>query len=1328
MKKLLTFLTLLTLFFGVGWAADETVIFSEQGYSNQQEITSYSGTNFTITFDKGTNNTAPKYYTNGSSLRIYGGNTFTFSSSTKNISEIHLTFGNSDGSNEITTNVGKCAIATNGYFWQGISSSVTFTVGGTSGNRRLSKVEVTYTTGGSETTLGNPSISFSSFQEGSESIITTITPDDNATKTYYKIGENGNYAEYSKPVSIDLTQIASPITVYAYSTNGTTTTDPVSQQYTVPALSVSISPMSYEGYGPVEVKVAPTNYVGVCHRYYKINDGNQLQYTAPFTLTEPGVYTIIGYADDERVGHTKIATESATITIIESPIYGLDFYESFAKAAGTGPTDGDWSGSIASSAFTCDNPGWSYSSAYSGDQCARFGKSSENGYATTPRITGFTAGEEYTLTFKAGAWNNDGTTLNLTASNGTFKDTEGNTITSVTMLNNAWKDYEVIFVPSATTSTITFASDNKRFFLDEVRISAPIPEGDYYLVGDFNNWTQQDPDYKFTLDTNGNYYLNGVNLNAYSKFKLMKGSTWCGGGTGDNQYNVTSNWHTDMDITAGDGGKNYYMSQGGTCYLTISSDNKLTVQKDPVVIRGSFDNWSDGVTMTTTEDGWTVSLTDAFAEFVEFGFVDGWGQWHGGNGTSIKEEFLGTALDMGTNGNYVVKVPGKYTIFVNRTLTKMLADVARESHNITTVANPNGGGSVSATVNGSTATSAKYLDKVTINTSAKDGYTLSGVVVTGATSGNEITVTDNVFTMPDEDVTITATFIAGGYAITVVSPNGTTTCPTTATVGQTVSFTVAPNEGYTVNTVTASFVNNNGGTSDVAVTENNGTYSFGMPPFPVTVTVTYTKQSSGGEGEWTLVTDASQLVAGNEYIIVSRTAKIVDGSDAITNVALKVDTENNYQDATDNIELSDDNLTATPGEDVTIFTLSGQEGAWKLGFESSYLYLSSNDNRLFFGAPSTESNSKATITIDETKNYKAFIVFNDYAGSTSSPRYIQQYNNNNSGTRSARFSTYTSAQEPVYLYTHDNNVLPVITLRELCQNGVPGTGDECTIADDLQVVYVSGNSVWVKDANGQSIYMSNPAEGDKNFEVPSATGNTRPEQKDYDQSNWCELQFDELPEGISELPIIKGRTLHGKLQNRINPCLINVTVDADYIKEAVSSYAPNFYMAVNFTGSQKGYFFMNPKPQECADIVWAIYDSSNKTMIMPSNSTQNSNGFEGSFKVNMSLNENADVQLIDGVSTGKGYQHFKAIIRFKPLTAGMLKAAPSGYEYEVYPLDIKKTDVPTAINGVSINGEVKSVKYVNVAGIMSDTPFEGVNIVVTEYTDGSRTTSKMLRK
>ena len=53
--------------------------------------------------------------------------------------------------------------------------------------------------------------------------------------------------------------------------------------------------------------------------------------------------------------------------------------------------------------------------------------------------------------------------------------------------------------------------------------------------------------------------------------------------------------------------------------------------------------------------------------------------------------------------------------------------------------------------------------------------------------------------------------------------------------------------------------------------------------------------------------------------------------------------------------------------------------------------------------------------------------------------------------------------------------------------------------------------------------------------------------------------------------------------------------------------------------------------------------------------------------------------------------------------------------------------VPTGIDGVEVTSNVVGVKYYNVAGVESDKPFDGVNIVVTRYNDGSVATSKMIK-
>ena len=81
-----------------------------------------------------------KYYTTGEAIRVYGGGTFTVASADYNISRIELKFGSGDGSNAITANVGTFTSPT----WTGSSKSVTFTVGGTSGHRRIASIKVTY--------------------------------------------------------------------------------------------------------------------------------------------------------------------------------------------------------------------------------------------------------------------------------------------------------------------------------------------------------------------------------------------------------------------------------------------------------------------------------------------------------------------------------------------------------------------------------------------------------------------------------------------------------------------------------------------------------------------------------------------------------------------------------------------------------------------------------------------------------------------------------------------------------------------------------------------------------------------------------------------------------------------------------------------------------------------------------------------------------------------------------------------------------------------------------------------------------------------------------
>lgn len=78
-------------------------------------------------------------------------------------------------------------------------------------------------------------------------------------------------------------------------------------------------------------------------------------------------------------------------------------------------------------------------------------------------------------------------------------------------------------------------------------------------------------------------------------------------------------------------------------------------------------------------------------------------------------------------------------------------------------------------------------------------------------------------------------------------------------------------------------------------------------------------------------------------------------------------------------------------------------------------------------------------------------------------------------------------------------------------------------------------------------------------------------------------------------------------------------------------------------------------------------------------------------------------------------------------TPGMTgKEGPGAWKnYILYPVSVN-TNLPTGVTNVYAK-TVAGVKYVNVAGMESNTPFDGVNIMVTTYTDGTQSAVKIIK-
>ena len=78
-------------------------------------------------------------------------------------------------------------------------------------------------------------------------------------------------------------------------------------------------------------------------------------------------------------------------------------------------------------------------------------------------------------------------------------------------------------------------------------------------------------------------------------------------------------------------------------------------------------------------------------------------------------------------------------------------------------------------------------------------------------------------------------------------------------------------------------------------------------------------------------------------------------------------------------------------------------------------------------------------------------------------------------------------------------------------------------------------------------------------------------------------------------------------------------------------------------------------------------------------------------------------------------------------------AAPKDYDYpfqnyKLLVLEVEDHGIPTSIDDLNAEQGVKSVRYYNVAGMESTTPFNGMNIIVKEMNDGSKVTTKAVVK
>ncbi|MBO6306674.1 MAG: chitobiase/beta-hexosaminidase C-terminal domain-containing protein [Paludibacteraceae bacterium] len=191
------------------WVASEH--YNETTDMTAETVAFGPNNNFSIVFGAGTNTqNAPKYYTTGTAVRAYGGNTFALSSSDFKFKEIVVSFSSGEGSNEITTNVGAYETGT----WTGNSKEVVFTIGGTTGHRRIASITVTYVEAQPSVATPTFSVAEGTYFETQNVTITTATA--GATIYYTTDGTTTPTTEssvYSDPIAVSTNMTIKAIAV-----------------------------------------------------------------------------------------------------------------------------------------------------------------------------------------------------------------------------------------------------------------------------------------------------------------------------------------------------------------------------------------------------------------------------------------------------------------------------------------------------------------------------------------------------------------------------------------------------------------------------------------------------------------------------------------------------------------------------------------------------------------------------------------------------------------------------------------------------------------------------------------------------------------------------------------------------------------------------------------------------------------------------------------------------------------------------------------------------------------------------------------------------------
>ena len=612
------------------------------------------------------------------------------------------------------------------------------------------------------------------------------------------------------------------------------------------------------------------------------------------------------------------------------------------------------------------------------------------------------------------------------------------------------------------------------------------------------------------------------------------------------------------------------------------------------------------------------------------------------------------------------------------------------------------------------ASSAAFGSEVEVTATAAAGYTLKQLYYTYDVGGSVpdpiFEIENGKFTMPGTDITVVAKFEqVTKYNITVLeSENGSVAADKTAAAeGEKVTLTITPAEGYELETLTVMM-----GETPVTVAADN---TFTMPAGDVVVSATFKKIVH----TYNVVGEPAELFGtGEAWDPVSSDANMTLGADGNytwtsqptylngETVQFKVVQDRSWNSGCypegDNVKIEGlkpgtytVTVTFNPETGEVTYTVDGQADVYvwgifdgtvaanegvKMTSEDGKIYTASitvSDFNAGYGFFAMSHTLGANVNDWTTLNAHRFMAESEGDFLVNGPMMNRElglvYKNDASMKIPAGEYTLTLDLENMKLTITGGTQLSYIL-----ESGVEGV--DYTVINDLVVVEKHDGTAQFFTSDGNN--------------------------------NWITLKGGDFYADAALIEAMKGGHVSGVFSDKnLNPYL-TLTVAPEEAEDATAIEPEVYSLADAFS----------PKVDEVITVSKAYYKASENTL----------RAYAPGPTQGQSLT--VDTSLFDyNFKDGRQYTVLGVINIKEPWNAKVDGIAPQDYNYpfqnyKLLVLDVTEHPASTAIDDILAEQGVKSVRYFNAAGLESNVPFPGVNIIVKEMNDGSKVTTKAIVK